>query len=108
MMLKHFLFLCTLAGFLSVGYSCRNSNRRNSENGGSNGNGGNGDKQQKFIFDFQTYDVNGDGVITLAEFLFLQPEHEQLFHNADTDGNGELTCSEFEREVEKLGGKAIC
>ena len=90
-----------MAGLLSVCYSCDKGNR-------GNGNGGIGDKQQKILFDFPTFDVNADGVITLAEFLDLQPGHEPLFNSADTDGNGELTCEEFKSEVENHGGEANC
>ena len=90
------------AGLLSVCYSC----------GG--GTGGNSDKRSylpghyDFSLDFQTLDFNGDGLITLAEFLDLQPGHEQLFNDADTDGSGTLTCAEFSREVKKYGGEANC
>ena len=122
MMLKHFLLLCMLAGVLSVCYSCGAGNGGNGGNGGGsdgNGNGGNGGNggdagkrsvagQPKFSLTFQTFDVNGDGVITLAEFLNLQPGHAHLFHSADTDKNGELTCLEFSHEVSEFDGEAIC
>ena len=117
MMLKHFLLFCMLAGLLSVCYSCGGGSGGNGGNGGSSGgdgnggnggDGGDGGNQPKFSLTFQTFDVDRDGVITLAEFLNLQPGHPPLFHSADSDGNGELTCSEFSREVEKFDGKAIC
>ena len=122
MMLKHFLLLCMLAGLLSVCYSCgrgnggnggRGGNSGGNGNGGNGGNGGNAGKrsvedQPAFSLDFQTFDVNRDGVITLAEFLSLQPGHEQLFDLADTDGNDKLTCEEFASEVATFGGEANC
>ena len=119
MMLKHFLLLCMMAGLLSVCYSCGGGggNGGNGGNGGSSGgdgnggnggDGGDGGKQQKFSLTFQTFDVDGDGVITLAEFLNLQSGHAQLFNEADTDGNGVVTCSEFSLAVEKFDGKAVC
>ena len=109
-----------LAALLSVCYSC--SRRKNGGNGGNggnsggNGNGGNGGnggkrsvaEQPAFSLNFQTFDVDGDGVITLAEFLDLQPGHAQLFHSADTDGNNKLTCAEFSQELLKFDGEAIC
>ena len=112
-----------LAGLLSLGYSCGGSNGGNGGNGGGSegngnggdgGNGGNGGKrshvtgQPAFSLTFQTFDVDGDGVITLAEFLNRQPRHAQLFRLADTDGNGELTCLEFSSEVSQFDGEAIC
>ena len=125
MMLKNFLLLCILAGLLSVCYSCgrgnggRGGNGGNSDGNGNGGNGGNGGnagkrsvimttEQPAFSLNFQTFDVNGDGVITRAEFLDLQPGHEELFDSADTDGNGELTCEEFTSEVSLFDGEAIC
>ena len=125
-MLKHFLFLCMLAALLSVCYSCgrrknggsggNGGNSGGNGNGGNGGSGGNGGKrsviktteQPAFSLNFQAFDVNGDGLITLAEFLDLQPGHAQLFHSADTDGNNKLTCVEFTREVLKFEGEAIC
>ena len=112
-----------LAGLLAVGYSCGSSNGGNGGNGGGSegngnggdgGNGGNGGKrshvagQPAFSLTFQTFDVDGDGLITLAEFLNLQSGHARLFHLADTDGNGELTCLEFSSEVSQFVGEAIC
>ncbi|WP_460272200.1 EF-hand domain-containing protein [Celeribacter sp. ULVN23_4] len=40
-----------------------------------------------------SYDSNGDGVITLAEFQGLQKDS---FKNLDTDGNGSVTVAELQ------------
>ena len=47
-------------------------------------------------------------MITVEEFLTLQPGHKRLFHLQDIDRNGFLNCMEFSREVTKFGGEPIC
>ena len=123
-MLKHFLLLCMLAALLSVCYSCgRRNNGGNGGNGGNsggNGNGGNGGNggssgkrshvpaHHAFALDFDTFDVDRDGMISRDEFLNLQPGHAELFDSADTDGNNKLTCDEFTIKVREYGGDANC
>ena len=118
-MLKHFLLVWLLAGLLSSCYCCGGGNGGDGGDGGDGGGGDGGDggigrkrtylaKQRLFSLTFQTFDVNKDGVITVEEFLNLQPGHKRLFHMTDIDKNGVLNCAEFSREVSKFGGEPIC
>ena len=119
-MLKHFLLVLLLAGLWSFSYSCsrgnggrggNGGNSRGNGNGGNGGSGGNGRKrssQQAFSLDFALFDADGDGKISRAEFLDLQPDHESLFDKADTNGDDYVDCKEFSAVVDAFGGEANC
>ena len=50
----------------------------------------------------------GNGKISRAEFLDLQPDHESLFNEADTNGDDHVDCEEFKAAVHIFGGEATC
>lgn len=123
MILKHLLLVWLLAAFVSVCNSCGGKGGNGGAGGdgggkcGDGGKGGDGGAGRKrtavgkgrlFALTFQTFDNDGDGLITLEEFLNVQPGRERLFHLADADKNGVVTCPEFSREVSQFGGKPIC
>ena len=114
MMLKHFLLVLLLAGLWSFSYSCGGGNGGNGgdNNGnGRGGDGGNGRKRsshQSFSLDFAVFDADGNGKISRAEFLDLQPDHQGLFNEADTNGDDHVDCEEFKAAVHIFGGEANC
>ena len=54
------------------------------------------------------FDADGNGKISRAEFLDLQPDHESLFDKADTNGDDHVDCEEFKAAVHIFGGEANC